>query len=308
MKSEDSPIDLVLVTGFLGAGKTTFMNRLLKLRQGRRLGVLVNDFGNVPVDGVLIRSGHDDEPDLYEVSDGSIFCSCKTASFVLGLKMFTHRRPDLLLIEASGMSDPSGLTKVLRDNGLASEFRIRSIICVVDAVRVPKLRPNLPAIERQIVAADIVLINKTDLVDEEFLSDLESEIRELNPTAILQRTAYAEFPPAILDGPYRSDSRNSSGELVSCNTPATRPAALLLKPVGVSKERLDAFLKTRLERSYRIKGWVQLDDAWWYVSDNAGSLEWNHDEPPSGTGTGLTLICPPDEARGLADEWREFAG
>jgi G3E family GTPase len=236
--------------------------------------------------------------EIYEVADGSIFCSCKTASFVAGLRMFARRRPKRLYVEASGMSDPSGLSKLLRENRLASEFVITDIVCLVDAARFGKLVGTLTAIERQVQSADLVLINKSDLVSGEELTSLEHQLSKINPAARIERVTHGRLSRSTLG---EGRSRELTGDLVSCSTPETRPAALQFD-ARVDRERLDRFVQSVLPLAYRIKGWVQ-SDRWYYVSDNAGKLEWSELEPPSPEVSGLTVICPPAKVAEIADLW-----
>lgn len=309
-------VDLILVTGFLGAGKTTLVNRLTRSlvagelsgavhgadeRDRPPVGLLINDFGRVVVDGALLRAS-DEDVQLFEVADGSIFCSCKTASFVAGLRMFARVRPRRLIMEASGMSDPSGLSRILADNGLADSFQVRRIICLVDPTRFAKLYGTLTAVERQVAGADLIILNKADLVTDDELERLEQTLRGINPDAVLERTTFADINPTLL----RTDlSRELLGEVVSCSTPETRPAAMQLVPAAVPREELDHVLTLLLPHAYRIKGWVQTQEGSWYVSDNAEAIEWSESEVPSGISGGVTVICAPENAVQIADLWRE---
>lgn len=302
------PIDLILITGFLGAGKTTLLNRLLAGGGGDRSGLLVNDFGDIAVDGSLIKSRYreEEEIEVFEVSDGSIFCTCRSANFVLGLRMFARLRPERLYVEASGMSDPSGIGRLLSENRLAADYRVFRVVCLIDAVRTPRLWGTLPALQRQLALADLVLINKTDLVEDSDLEELERTVREEAPDALVVRTVHAEVDPELLAGP---PHREVDGSLVSCNTPSNRPVSLRLPapdsgPDALKRDTVDAFLRDRLEETWRIKGWISVSGRWWYVSDNAGRLEWREDPLPEGQEPGLVLICPPGGGQNIADGWR----
>ncbi|MFP4376344.1 MAG: GTP-binding protein [Spirochaetales bacterium] len=307
------PIELVLITGFLGAGKTTFLNSLLmstgadRLNDGRPpLGLLINDFGRVVVDGALVeeQANSSEGMEIYEVADGSIFCSCKTASFVAGLRMFARRRPHRLYVEASGMSDPSGLSKLLRENRLASDYVITDIVCLVDATRFEKLIGTLTAIERQVLAADLILINKADLASQSALESLEQQLSAINPMARVERVSFGRIDTVALGG---KKSLELTGDLVSCSTPETRPAALQLEHDLLDRSQLDAFAAQALPLAYRIKGWVTVG-RWYYLSDNAGALEWTEREPPNAEVAGLTVICPPGNVAAIADLWDSATG
>jgi G3E family GTPase len=302
--NSDNRIPVYLITGFLGAGKTTLVNRLLSGGLGEGAGLLVNDFGDIVVDGSLIRAASG-EPEIFEVAGGSIFCSCKTANFALGLRMFAKMRPARLFVEASGMSDPSGLDKLLSDYRLAAEFVLVKVICLVDAVRTPMMLDNLPALSRQIEAADLILLNKSDLIDPPAVSDIEKKIRSINADAEIIPTVRADIDADRLAG---SSSSHRRGHIVSCDTPGSRPGTLQLEFQGLPKESVDAFLHDLLDSTWRIKGWIHAGGGWWYVSDNAGTLEWGEDELPQGMMPGLTIITPPGGDQAVADAWRSFVG
>jgi G3E family GTPase len=303
MKTEEQkePIDIILITGFLGAGKTTFVNRLLSGKLGEGAGLLVNDFGDVVVDGSLIE--RNDSLDIYEVSGGSLFCSCKTANFAMGLKSLGKYSPTRVIVEASGMSDPSGMEKILTEYRMASDFHLARIICLTDAVRTPKMLGTLPALKRQIEAADLVLINKCDLVKESEISVFESQIQKLNPLARTSRTVQADVDMALLTGSVNTGHR---GNIESCNLPGNRPESIQIEADGITRKNLDAFLREQLEHTWRIKGWTRADNRWWYVSDNAGRIEWSPGVPPAGMRPGLTVIMPPGKTELVTDAWRRF--
>jgi G3E family GTPase len=265
------------------------------------LGLLINDFGRVVVDSALIKEESADLQ-VFEVADGSIFCSCKTASFVAGLRMFARVRPQTLIVEASGMSDPSGLSKILSENRLADSYRVRRIVCLVDATRFPKLYGTLTAVERQVAGADLILINKTDLADAAALTALEQTLRAINSEAVIERTSYADINPTLL----RTDlSRELLGDVVSCSTPETRPAAMQLVAGVHSREEIAAALSDLLPLAYRIKGWAASVEGWWYVSDNADQIEWKSTDSASVPAEGITVICAPEHAAEIAQLWRD---
>jgi G3E family GTPase len=309
--------ELYLVTGFLGSGKTTLLNRLLAFSWEGRSGVVVNDFGATGIDASLIQRGIDsaararpDEharPEIVEVNNGSIFCSCRADSFVTALESMAAHKPSRVFVEASGMADPSGLARMVDEAGLSDRYRIRAAVCVVDAGRVPKLRHGLMAIDRQIAAADLILINKIDTASAEAIDDLERAIRSgsddeeaLNPDALIVRTSHAQVSRSLLERipPHRRRATETSHD-----TPSNRPASLDLDPAGISREQLHGFLDEHVRAAYRIKGWVHSDEEWWYLSDNGGQLQWEQLTPPDGTAPGLTVITSPHRAVQMQVAW-----
>ena len=159
--------------------------------------------------------------ELYEVKDGSIFCSCKSGDFVLGLRMFARLRPLRLIVEASGLADPRGMRKILDDNLLASEYTVSLTICMVDAVGSYKLRSVLPAVEEQIRAADVLIVNKIDLAGSGELAATAAMLDELNPDAGRFLTSYARIDPSLLDS--RSSTAKAAGAVEECTLPGEGP-------------------------------------------------------------------------------------
>ncbi|MCK5736162.1 MAG: hypothetical protein KAH21_06760, partial [Spirochaetaceae bacterium] len=184
-----------------------------------------------------------------------------------------------------------------------ADFTLARIICLADAVRTPRMMNNLMPLKMQLAAADLVLINKCDLVEDSELSTFETEIRKLNPKVEIHRTIRADMDMALLSGTADSTHR---GSIESCNTPGNRPASFQIKPSGIPRDSLDAFLHDQLTSTWRIKGWVKADNSWWYISDNAGSIEWTESKLPPGMTPGLTIITPADKYLAVDEAWKKF--
>lgn len=172
-------IDVVLFAGFLGAGKTTVLGRLVPALAGRRrTALLVNDFGSLPIDAALL--GKHGVP-LREISGGSIFCVCKQADLLRQLsEIATTIQPEILLIEASGLAEPTDTAALLQSTFLRELYGRPWVVAVVDALNYPKLSQVLRVIDMQIKSADTVVISKTDLADP---APVEQAVRTLNPSA-----------------------------------------------------------------------------------------------------------------------------
>ena len=303
--AEKQPVDLILLTGFLGAGKTTLLNNLLDIFGGRETGVLVNDFGPVSVDGGRVLSrGDGDGPELYEVKDGSIFCSCKSADFVLGLRLFARLRPRRLIVEASGLADPRSMGKLLADNGLTDVFNVTLSLCVVDPKKTYKLSAALPAIGEQVRAADIVLINKEDLAGVDELDRSRELVRSLNPGADVVTTRFSRIDPSLIRR--KAGVGGTSGPLEECTLPGQGPEAILLENSRVTRTSLAGFLQRWAHELLRAKGWYAFGEEWWYISDNAGGFEWTQSVPPAGQQPGIVVICRTGTADKIGRSWREL--
>ena len=300
---KDSKIDIVVLAGFLGAGKTTVLNELIRFFPENRIGILVNDFGEVPVDGSLLIQEH---PELlegghkvYEIGNGSIFCACLKAPFLYGLKHFAEEKPDILFIEASGMSDPSSMDKILAEHGMGDQFRVHRIVTLVDPVKFEGLSCVLNVIDQQIAAGDQILVNKVDLVSEEELAGVISLLGEKS-SAPVQTASFGQFDFSFI---HEESGRVRMEERESCNTPDTRPASLFLEGPVKSRADLEAFMSKSTSEVYRIKGFLELEGQMSYVSDNSRGFS-IIDAKKSGIRTGLTVLCHPDAAKAVQDRWQ----
>ena len=301
----EKKIDIILLAGFLGAGKTTLMNELIQQFSCVKLGLLVNDFGDVPVDGSLLKSlnpellegGHK----VYEIGNGSIFCSCLKAPFLYGLKYFQREKPNLLFIEASGLSDPSSMTKILKEHNLEGAFQVKKVLTLVDPLKYKKLSHVLEVIPRQVEAADALLINKSDLVSSEELDQLRGELALINPHAEIQRGSFGQFDFSLIRE--NSDGRKT-GDRQSCNTPETRPASLFLEG-RVSKEELLLFLDEIEGDIYRLKGFMEWEGEMNYISDTGRGFSMNAVEK-KGIKPGITVLCPQKNGHEIAIRWKKI--
>ncbi|MBQ3275800.1 MAG: GTP-binding protein [Oscillospiraceae bacterium] len=247
---------LVLLTGFLGAGKTTFLNHILKEFEGSKVGLIVNEFSNTGVDGALIRK---DIPGttMVELNNGSIFCACIKDSFTDSLVEMGSRDLEYVFVEASGLADPSSITSTLdqiRDlRGVI--YYYQGAICLVDAVNFAKHSKVLVSLQRQVIYSRAAVLNKTDLVDDKGLSDCVEAIRAIRPDIPIYLTTFAQVSlREILDAPMISMPAASE----STNTEATRPVTkVLVTTEAVDEEALRAFLADIAPSTYRVKGFVR---------------------------------------------------
>jgi G3E family GTPase len=191
---------VTVLTGFLGAGKTTLLNRILRENHGRRIGVLVNDFGAVNIDVRLVDSVADGGGAI-NLANGCICCSMQGDLVTSTLTMLSGANPpEQIVVEASGISDPFGVAAAFRTSRLRDRVRVDGVVALVDAenARSRYLDPML--VEDQIRAADIVLLNKADLVTVERLEEIRSWIRGLVPRARILPTVQAKAPLDVLLG------------------------------------------------------------------------------------------------------------
>ena len=303
-------IPIVLFSGFLGSGKTSLVNHLLFSMTDRRTGILVNDFGQTVIDGGLIRKVHNRSGvDTYEIANGSVFCSCLTSNFIMGLKYFSLMKPEILFIEASGMSDPSGMPAILKNHGLDDVFFTAKIITVVDPVKTVKLIHVLPVIRRQIESADLILINKTDIATGDQIRGTGDMIGGINPDAEIMRTVHcrmeaAGFAEEIIAMKRKNTAVQEKEE--SLNTPENRPGSVLLTGDPDTPDAAVRFFNERMGQIFRVKGYFHVRDAGYYITDGGASVSASPaEEIPEGK-TEVSVICPGEYADRISEDWKRF--
>ena len=254
--------DFYLITGFLGAGKTTLLKALMPLFDGRKLRVIVNEFGKVGLDGTLLRESG---AQIAEILNGSIFCVCRLDQFERALDEAMAEKPDAIIVETSGLSDPGAIRSILARYEQAGELRYRGAICLVDAPRFTKIINTARASKKQLAVADLVLLNKCDLVSEESCALVEQAIRGLCLAPVL-RTSYGAITRerfeklAPLDHTLEIDHRPD----------LTLQKQSITLSRGCSSAQVRRMLALLAEDTYRIKGFLDLSDGG-FVADCVGS-------------------------------------
>ncbi|MEA3069555.1 MAG: hypothetical protein QOD29_1001, partial [Alphaproteobacteria bacterium] len=173
---------VIIVTGFLGAGKTTLVNRILTGDHGRRIAVIVNEFGEVGIDHHLLIAS---DQEVIQMNNGCICCSVRGDLLRSLFELTEHRAKfDTVIIETTGLAEPAPVAQTLyADERIRSEFALEGVITVVDAKHVTaQLEESAEACE-QIAFADLIVLNKTDLAAPEELDLIEQKIGSLNRVA-----------------------------------------------------------------------------------------------------------------------------
>ena len=249
-------IKMVLLTGFLGAGKTTMMQEILTAYSDKKTGVIVNEFGEINIDAKLIQK---DGVQMAELSNGSIFCACIKDKFVDSLIELSYKDLDYLFIEASGLADPANMNQILNGikNNVLNPYDYRGSICIIDGESFPELYEVLPAITSQLEFCGAAVINKGDLIDEQQLKEILEIIHGINPEVSTFVTSYCKVNvKEVVDGL----TQNNKEARESSNTVSSRPTTFILKGLEtVPYDRLETFLKEIVGDTYRIKGFAETD-------------------------------------------------
>jgi G3E family GTPase len=263
VQPEQAPVPVTVIGGFLGAGKTTLLNYILSENHGIRAGVLVNDFGAINIDAKLIVGV---EGETVNLANGCVCCTIRDdlVAACLGLVQQPNP-PDMLIIETSGVSDPVQVANTFLMPELQNLLSLNSILTVVDAEQFPLLQKEQACLARlQVEAADMVVLNKVDLIGDKDLSVVKNDIREISPGSRVIEALYGQVPMGLLlDDVHRGvehthgnaspgdSGRGHRHSFSTWNWTCDRPLSL---------PRLRAVFEALPDTVYRAKGIVNIEE------------------------------------------------
>src|SRR5690242_329539 len=179
-------IPVTVLTGYLGAGKTTLLNRILSEPHGKKFAVIVNEFGEIGIDNELVVNA---DEEVFEMNNGCICCTVRgdLVRIIDGL-MRRKGKFDAIIVETTGLADPAPVAQTFfMDENVGAKTKLDAVVTVADAKWLKDRLKDAPEAKNQIAFADVIVVNKTDLVSDDELRDVEGHIRAINPYATLHR-------------------------------------------------------------------------------------------------------------------------
>ena len=195
----DAKIPVTVLTGYLGAGKTTLLNRILSEPHGKKYAVIVNEFGEIGIDNELIVNA---DEEVFEMNNGCICCTVRgdLVRIIDGL-MRRKGKFDAIIVETTGLADPAPVAQTFfMDEQVGAKTKLDAVVTVADAKWLKDRLKDAPEAKNQIAFADVILLNKTDLVTPPELAEIEARIRGINPYARLHKTERAKIDIAEVLG------------------------------------------------------------------------------------------------------------
>jgi G3E family GTPase len=302
----DRKIDLYLLTGFLGAGKTTLLRNILDDLSNEKVGVIMNEFGKIGIDGDIIRK---DGLQLTEINRGSIFCSCLKLNFAQSMIEMADREIKYLFVESSGLADPSNIGEIMEgvESVKGEVYNYRGAICVTDAINFMDQLDDLETVERQIKHCHLVVLSKTDLVDEARLAETIERIREINPIVPIETSSQGRLDYNFL-GEDLMRYKWTEGEDTT-NAPENKPKTLTIRfdsPLG--ERELTSFIDEIKRDAYRIKGFARLENGWSQIDLVGSRLDIKATEPREEDQLVVISKIGPQIIRPMAKAWEDKIG
>ena len=244
--------DLILISGFLGSGKTTLLKNLLHLNTGKKIAVIQNEFAPSGVDGKELQLTNSSFK-LVEMNNGSVFCVCLLSNFLENItKLIEDYHPEIIYLEASGISDPISICELLNNEKINTKVRFAGAWCVVDALNFEKSALFVHRAKHQVRVADTIILNKIDLVNASQIDRLLQQLKEINPFAEIEQQAFCNIKNGHLH------QVNSFPTIaVEDKRPEELKTAVYRTTDIISEENLNLFLTALSKHSIRAKGFVR---------------------------------------------------
>lgn len=262
-----SKIPIYILTGYLGAGKTTTLNQLMKTPElkDKKLALIINEFGKIGIDGKIVDPGNYAK---YEINKGSIFCICTKTDFLKALDGIVNNiKPEAVIIEATGIAETCDIESFITENQFQNEIEVKANICIVDAANFTKTAPFLRPVKNQVIWADGIVINKTDLVEAPQLDTLKNVLSELNPNAEITTAENGRVDMNFISSLNHITKDSSLIE----DPPEDIIAVSIKKEQKVDRQKFIDILEEMGEKVLRLKGNIVYDTQPAYVEMVSGS-------------------------------------
>ena len=293
MQKERIPV--CLIVGFLGSGKTTLLKHIIRTHAGKRLAFVVNEFSSMDVDGEII---HRDAEKVICLAGGSVFCKCLAGQFIQTLKGVPQAlhlpECDGVIVEASGIADPGVATQMLFESGLDALYILSKVVAVVDPGNISQLLAKLPNSKSQLIAADVILLNKNDVYSEKDMDRAENIARTINTHADVYRTSHCGLDLPLFEGKTQAVV---SGNYAVCADPNFFTITVNATD-EIAVERLLRAINAYEGSLYRAKGFLKTQNGPVYL-DWTPSTATRFDLPAYQGKLGFVLIGPGDKAASI---------
>ncbi len=259
--SKKDSIPFYLITGFLGSGKTTLLANILNEYSAvKRIAVIQNEFAPSGTDGKTLKLTANDFH-LEEINNGSVFCVCLLSGFLQTIeKIITKYDPQMIFLEASGLSDPVNILELLQGEQFRGRLYPARIISVIDAENFEKGMGAFPGFKHQIMVADTIIINKTDIINTG-KANPKDRVRQINPFAEIIKTSWCQFNICSIIDQNISDCRPAAQFAHQQPDPRSGVNVCVLRThQKISLPSLELFLKNLSQITIRAKGHVNLAD------------------------------------------------
>jgi len=258
-----APVPFFLVTGFLGSGKTTFLKHLIEHSDDRyKIGIIQNEFAPANIDGIELRNLN--KPfEILEINNGSVFCVCLLGDFISSLKSFVDQeKPDMLILESSGLSDPIAISEILQSDQLKELVYLSSCWCIIDVMNYQKMLSILIRIKHQISVSDYLVLNKIDLVDSKHLESVKDSVQQINSLVQIMETEYCRIDTDLFFNNISIDrnlKHKESHVFIKPDRPAIK-ARVFKTSRKISIDNLRKLIRIYIDQTIRIKGFVLLNN------------------------------------------------
>lgn len=301
-------IPLVIITGYLGSGKTTFLKNILEQHsRSQNIGIIQNEFAPGDVDGKDLQRTLLPFK-LMSINRGSVFCACLISDFhKLLLKFIEEEKPDVLFLEATGLADPINLGEIVQHQNLVNRVFLNSTWCIIDSSMFLKMIHSTTRMKHQIQVADQIILNKTDKVSKEEIEEVKSSIVKINPFARVHTSTYCDISISM-DKLKKSGQTDHGSQFFSIASQNNRPNIFTYFIKSGKKGTLQnmiSFLQDNTSKLMRVKGVLVTQNGILYVQSCFGDLSYENIDGYCGN-TELIVMGEENDVRSFSGKYNKL--